>query len=77
MKSRTKTATTTASFVYDDIAFNKVLNSNPVGFLKGSAKSLGMVTAYGFAAFAWLQTTISIFSDDPEQRAEKRGYTLK
>ena len=37
----------------------------------------GKVFPYLFAASAWCQTTISIFSDDPVERAEQRGYTLK
>ncbi len=37
----------------------------------------GKVVPYAFAAYAWCKTIISIFSDDPVQRAEQRGYTLK
>ena len=37
----------------------------------------GKVIPYAFATYAWVETTISIFSNDPTQRAEKRGYTLK
>jgi len=37
----------------------------------------GKAIPYIFVAYAWCETTISIFSDEPEQRAEERGYTLK
>ena len=37
----------------------------------------GKFVPYAFAAYAWYNTTISIFSDDPVQRAAQRGYTLK
>ena len=37
----------------------------------------GKIVPYAFAAYAWCKTIISIFSDDPVQRAEQRGYTLK
>ena len=75
--SATKALTTGASFVKDDLFNNPVLNSDFNKFVAGSAKPLGMATAYGFAAYAWVQTTISIFCDDPAQRAVDRGYRLK
>jgi hypothetical protein len=75
--SATKALTTGAAFAKDDLFNNPVLNSNFNKFITGPAKPLGMVTAYGFAAYAWGQTTISIFSDDPAQRAMDRGYRLK
>lgn len=31
---------------------------------------------YLFAAYAWIQTEISAFSDDPVARANARVYTL-
>ena len=37
----------------------------------------GKVVPWSFAAYNWGQTTISIFSDDPVQRAADRGYKLK
>ena len=37
----------------------------------------GKLIPYAFAAYAWCNTIISIFCDDPAQRAEQRGYTLK
>ena len=37
----------------------------------------GKVVPYAFATYAWYNTIISIFSDDPVERAEQRGYTLK
>lgn len=37
----------------------------------------GKAIPYAFATMAWVKTTISIFSDDPVQRSEKRGYILK
>ena len=37
----------------------------------------GKVVPYASAAFAWCRTIISIFSDDPLERAEQRRYTLK
>ena len=75
--SATKVITTGASFIKDDLFNNPVLNSDFSGFMAGSASKLSMATAYGFSAFAWIQTTISIFSDDPVHRAEQRGYKLK
>ncbi len=46
--------------------------------LKSTLSSVGgKVIPYAFVAYAWGQTTISIFSDDPVQRAEDRGYKLK
>lgn len=75
--SATKALTTGAAFVKDYLFNNPVLNSDFNRFITGSAKPLGMVTAYGFAAYAWVQTTISIFCDDPAQRAMDRGYRLK
>ena len=42
-----------------------------------SKPSNNAASQYFFAACAWVQTTISIFSDDPVQRAEERRYTLK
>ncbi len=71
-----KTATTGGSFLHNNYK-NKVLNSNLKGFVTGAAKPLGIAIAYGFVAYAWGQTTISIFSDDSLQRAEQRGYKLK
>lgn len=68
---------TLAAFAKDDLFNNPVLNSDFNKFITGSAKPLGMVIAYGFAAYAWVQTTISIFCDDPAQRAMDRGYRLK
>ena len=66
-----------ASFVRDDLFHNPVFNTSFTGFMTKPASKTSMVTAYGFAAFAWIQTTISIFSDDTEQRAEKRGYRIR
>ena len=77
MPSATKALTTSAAFAKDDIFNNPVLNSDFNGFISGSAKPLGIATAYGFAAYAWVQTTISIFCDDPAQRAMDRGYRLR
>ena len=46
--------------------------------LKSTLSSVGgKVIPYAFVVYAWGQTTISIFSDDPVQRAEDRGYKLK
>ena len=75
--SATKALITGTAFAKDDLFNNPVLNSDFNKFITGSAKPLGMVTAYGFAAFAWVQTSISIFCDDPAQRAMDRGYRLK
>ena len=77
MPSATKALTTGAAFAKDDLFNNPVLNSDFNKFITGSAKTFGMVTAYGFAVYAWVQTTISIFCDDPAQRAMDRGYRLK
>ena len=77
MPSATKALTTGVAFAKDDLFNNPVLNSDFNKFITGSAKPLGMVTAYGFAAYAWVQATISIFCDDPAQRAMNRGYRLK
>lgn len=41
------------------------------------SQSTGKVVAYAFAAYAWCNTTISIFSDDPVLSVEQRGYILK
>ena len=81
MPSATKAGTTTAAFAKDAFFNNPVsksnFKSNIKSFFAGSAKPLGMVTAYGFAAYAWVETTISIFSDDPAQRGVDREYRLK
>lgn len=61
----------------EDRINNPVLNRDFNEFITGSAKTLGMVTAYRFAVYAWVQTTISIFCDAPAQRAMDRGYRLK
>ena len=37
----------------------------------------GKAFAYAFVAKAWGDTIISVFSDDPNERAEERNYTLK
>ena len=37
----------------------------------------GKVLGYGMAGYAWFQTTVSILSDDPVERAHERGYELK
>ena len=37
----------------------------------------GKAFPYIFVALAWCETTISFFSDEPELRADQRGYTLK
>ena len=66
------------------IGFNHILNQQ-VSKIFGETTTLrstlsatgGKVVPYAFAAYAWCKTTISIFSDDPVQRAEQRGYTLK
>ena len=66
------------------IGFNHILNQQ-VSEIFGETATLrftlsatgGKVVPYAFAAYAWCKTTISIFSDDPVQRAEQRGYTLK
>jgi len=66
------------------IGFNHILNQQ-VSEIFGKTTTLrstlsatgGKVVPYAFAAYAWCKTTISIFSDDPVQRAEQRGYTLK
>ena len=66
------------------IGFNHILNQQ-VSEIFGETTTLkstlsatgGKVVPYAFAAYAWCNTTISIFSDDPVQRAEQRGYTLK
>lgn len=66
------------------IGFNHILNQQ-VSEIFGETTTLrstlsatgGKVVPYAFAAYAWCKTTISIFSDDPVQRAEQRGYTLK
>ena len=66
------------------IGFNHILNQQ-VSEIFGKTTTLrstlsatgGKVVPYTFAAYAWCKTTISIFSDDPVQRAEQRGYTLK
>ena len=66
------------------IGFNHILNQQ-VSKVFGETTTLkctlsascGKVVSYAFAAYAWCNTTISIFSDDPVKRAEQRGYTLK
>ncbi len=45
-------------------------------YLKMPTSKFGYVIAYGFAALAVVHTIVSAFSDDPEERAKKRGYTL-
>lgn len=75
--SATKALTTGASFAKHDLFDNPVLNSDFRGFMAGPASKLGTATAYAFTAYAWIQTTISIFSDDPVQRAADRGYSLR
>ena len=37
----------------------------------------GKVVAYGFAAYAWLNTTISVFCENPAERATERRYDLR
>ena len=66
------------------IGFNHILNQQVSGIfdetiaLRSTLSATGgKVVPYAFAAYAWCKTTISIFSDDPVQRAEQRGYTLK
>ncbi|MBP3336727.1 MAG: DNRLRE domain-containing protein [Ruminiclostridium sp.] len=66
------------------IGFNHILNQQ-VSEIFGETTTLsstlsatgGKVVPYAFAVYAWCKTTISIFSDDPVQRSEQRGYTLK
>lgn len=66
------------------IGFNHILNRQVSGIF-GETTTLnstlsatgGKVVPYAFAAYAWCRTTISVFSDDPVQRTEQRGYTLK
>ena len=66
------------------IGFKHVLNQQ-VSKIFGKTTTLsstlaatgGKVVPYAFAAYAWCNTIISIFSDDPVNRAEQRGYTLK
>ena len=66
------------------IGFNHILNQQ-VSEIFGETTTLkatlsepgGKFVSYAWAAYAWYNTTISIFSDDPVQRAEQRGYTLK
>lgn len=66
------------------IGFNHILNQQ-VSEIFGETTTLkatlsepgGKFVSYAWAAYAWYNTTISIFSDDPVQRAEQRRYTLK
>lgn len=46
--------------------------------LRTTLKSTGGKTVpYAFVAYAWGQTMISAFSEDPVARANERGYLLK
>ena len=66
------------------IGANHILNQQVSGIF-GETTTLrftlsatgGKFVPYAFSVYAWCKTTISIFSDDPVQRAEERGYTLK
>ena len=71
------TAVTKSGAVALDYAFLKVFDETVTVSSVLSQHSNNATTQYFFAACAWVQTTISIFSDDPVQRAEERRYTLK
>ena len=45
--------------------------------VSASASKSSMLIAYGGATLETANMVISIFADDPEQRAASRGYTLK
>ena len=47
-----------------------------IGFKSYAALNLGKTVSYAFAAYAWIQTGISIYTQNPLQRAYERGYTL-
>lgn len=66
------------------VAFTHGLNSAVENIFGGSQtlsatlKSVGgKKFSYTFAAIAWDQTIASIFSSDPEARANQRGYSLR
>ena len=45
--------------------------------VSAKASTGSMLMSYGFAGLNVANTVISIFADDPVQRATSRGYTLK
>ena len=47
------------------------------GCASANASKGSMFISYGLACLDVANTVISIFSDDPVQRATSRGYTLK
>ena len=70
----TKSATTSVMYVFTDIAKHKVI---PLSFQTYLQSSAGRAIPYGFAAYAWVNTTYSIVCNDPIARAHQRGYTLR
>ena len=67
-----------------NIGFNHMVNQQ-VSEIFGETTTLkatlsnpcGKLVSYAWSAYAWYNTTISIFCDDPVQRAGQRGYKLK
>lgn len=49
----------------------------PYTRLKATASKASMCISYGFAGLELISLIQSCFADDPVQRANKRGYTLK
>ena len=45
--------------------------------MSANASKGSMVISYGFAALNVANSVISIFEDNPDERAASRGYTLK
>ena len=67
--SKMKAVTTTNSYI-------QYYKTNPVGFDVYAKTSKVSYLSYIFAVYAWYKTYESIKSNDPEQRAEQRGYSL-
>ena len=66
------------------LSFNHILNVQVSSIFKETVKlrdtfsmTGGKVVAYGFAAYAWLNTTISVFCENPAERATVRRYDLR
>ena len=72
-------ATKTASVTINH-GFKKVVQNifGKKQLLSTTLKSTGgKPIPYAFVALAWLYTIVSLFSQEPQKRADQRGYTLK
>ena len=73
LPSVTKSASTSAMYLFTDVAKHKVVPLSVTSYLSSPG---GKALPYTLTVFAWADTVVSFLSNEPVARATQRGYTL-